>query len=201
MLITIYVLSNVGYFSALGVNGVATSTRVAADAAGMAFGPWAARGVSLVILVSIFSAANGMMLTLPRLFFAMSRDRLFLSALAQVHPRFGTPAIAIVATAIWSAALAVSGTFEQLLTYVVFMSWLWFALAALAIFAYRRREPDAVRPFRTPGYPVTPIVFVLAALGIVLNTVFAQPKQSLIGLAFAVLGVPAYLFWRRRAPA
>jgi basic amino acid/polyamine antiporter, APA family len=201
LLIGIYVFANIGYFAALGVNGVANSTRVASDAANATLGPWAARGISLVILVSIFSASNGMMLTLPRLFFAMSRDRLFIAALAQVHPRFGTPAIAIIATALWSAVLAISGTFEQLLTYVVFMSWLWFALAALAIFAYRKREPNAERAFRTPGYPVTPIVFVLAALGIVANTVVAQPTQSLIGLGFALLGIPAYLFWRRQTPA
>jgi APA family basic amino acid/polyamine antiporter len=201
LLIGIYVFANIGYFAALGVNGVANSTRVASDAANATLGPWAARGISLVILVSIFSASNGMMLTLPRLFFAMSRDRLFIAALAQVHPRFGTPAIAIIATALWSAVLAISGTFEQLLTYVVFMSWLWFALAALAIFAYRKREPNAERAFRTPGYPVTPVVFVLAALGIVANTVVAQPTQSLIGLGFALLGIPAYLFWRRPTPA
>jgi APA family basic amino acid/polyamine antiporter len=89
-----------------------------------------------------------------------------------------------------------------LLTYVVFMSWIWFALAAVAIFVSRRRDPHADRPFRTPGYPVTPVVFILAALGIVANTVVAQPVESTIGLGFAVLGVPAYLAWRprRRTP-
>ena len=147
---------------------------------------------------SIFSASNGLTLTLPRLFFAMSQDRLFFARLADVHPKFGTPAWAIVGTALWSIALVLTGTFEQLLTYVVFMSWLWFALAALAIFAYRRREPDAPRPFRCPGYPLTPILFVLSALGIVINTVVTQPTQSLIGLAITILGVPAYLFWRSR---
>ena len=198
-LIAIYVFANVGYFSALGVDGVASSNRVASDAATAALGPWAGRALAGVILVSIFSAANGLTLTLPRLFYAMARDRLFFARLAEVHPRFGTPAWAILGTAAWSSILVLSGTFEQLLTYVVFMSWLWFALAALAIFAYRRREPDAVRPFRTPGYPMTPIVFVIAALGIVINTVFAQPVQSLIGLGITVLGTVAYLFWRRQS--
>jgi APA family basic amino acid/polyamine antiporter len=199
-LIGIYVFANVGYFVALGVDGVASSNRVASDAASVALGPWAAKVLAGVILVSIFSASNGLTLTLPRLFYAMARDRLFFARLAQVHPKFGTPAISIVVTAIWSSVLVLSGSFEQLLTYVVFMSWLWFALAALAIFAYRRREPDAPRPFRTPGYPVTPILFVLAAMVIVINTVVAQPVQSLVGLGLALVGVPAYFWWRPKAP-
>lgn len=199
LLVGIYVFANVGYFAALGVDGVAASNRVASDAASAVLGPWAANVLAGVILISIFSAANGLTLTLPRLFFAMARDRLFFARLAEVHPRFGTPAAAIVGTALWSGVLVLSGTFEQLLTYVVFMSWLWFALAALAIFVYRRREPDAPRPFRTPGYPVTPVLFVIAALVIVLNTIVAQPVQSVIGLAIALLGIPAYLWWRPRS--
>ncbi len=198
-LIIIYVVANLGYFAALGVTGVVSSQRVASDAANAVLGPWAALGLAGVILVSIFSAANGLTLTLPRLFFAMAQDGLFFERLSRVHPRFGTPAAAIITTALWSTVLVISGTFEQLLTYVVFMSWLWFALAALAIFAYRRREPSAPRPFRTPGYPVTPVLFVAAALAIVLNTVVAHPVQSLVGLGLAALGQPAYLWWRRAA--
>jgi len=198
ILIGVYVLANVGYFSVLGVAGVAASTRVATDAATVVFGPAASRLVAVVILVSIFSAANGLALTLPRLFFAMAADGVFFARLATVHPSFGTPAASILGTAAWSAVLVLSGSFEQLLAYVVFMSWLWFALAALAIFVYRRREPDAVRPFRTPGYPLTPALFIAAALVIVANTIVAQPAQSAIGLAFAAAGVPAYTLWRRR---
>jgi APA family basic amino acid/polyamine antiporter len=181
------------------VAGVTASNRVATDAAALVFGDGASRLLAAVILVSIFSAANGMTLTLPRLFFAMANDRVFFARLAAVHARFGTPAAAILGTAAWSTVLVLSGSFEQLLAYVVFMSWLWFALAALAIFVYRRREPDAVRPFRTPGYPVTPVVFVAAALVIVVNTIVAQPAQSSIGLGLAAAGVPAYFFWRTAA--
>jgi APA family basic amino acid/polyamine antiporter len=182
--------------SALGPAGVASSNRVASEAASLVVGPWAGKAVAAVILVSIFSAANGMALTLPRLFFAMARDRVFFARLAEVHPRFGTPASAIVSTSLWAAVLVLSGSFEQLLTYVVFMSWLWFALGALTIFAFRVREPRAARPFRTPGYPATPLLFIAAALVIVVNTVVAQPVQSLVGLGIALLGVPAYLLWR-----
>ena len=196
-LIGIYVFANVGYFHALGVAGVASSAHVASDAAHVVLGATAAKIVSAVILVSIFSAANGLTLTLPRLFFAMARDRVFFARLAAVQPTYGTPAAAIVSTALWSAVLVLSGTFEQLLTYVVFMSWLWFALAAAAIFVSRRRDPGAARPFRTPGYPITPIAFILAALLIVVNTVIVHPVQSTIGLGFALLGVPAYRVWHR----
>ena len=199
MLIGIYVLANVGYFSALGISGVAGSQRVASDAATAVIGPWAGMSMAAVILVSVFSASNGLVLTLPRLFFAMSQDRLFFARLAEVHPRFGTPAVAILATSVWAAVLVLTGSFETLLTYVVFMSWVWFALAALAIFVYRKREPDAPRPFRCPGYPLTPVLFVLSALVIVANTVVSQPTQSLIGLGITVLGVPAYMWWRSRA--
>jgi len=198
LLVGIYVIANAGYFSALGVAGVAASNRVASDAATAVLGPAAGKLVAAVILVSIFSAANGLVLTLPRLFFAMARDGVFFANLSAVHPRFGTPATAILWTALWSSVLVVSGTFEQLLTYVVFMSWLWFAAAALAVFADRRDRPNAVRPFRTPGYPVTPILFVVAALVIVINTVIAQPTESSIGLMLAAVGVPAYFVWRRR---
>src|SRR3954452_19200787 len=144
MLIGIYVLANVGYFSVLGVDGVAASSRVATDAAEAVLGPAASKLLAIVILVSIFSAANGLTLTLPRLFFAMANDGVFFARLAAVHPRFGTPAAAILGTAVWSAVLVLSGSFEQLLAYVVFMSWLWFALAALAIFVSGGASP---RPF------------------------------------------------------
>jgi basic amino acid/polyamine antiporter, APA family len=199
MLIGIYVLANVGYFSALGISGVAGSRTVASDAATAVIGPWAGLTIAGVILVSVFSASNGLVLTLPRLFFAMSRDRLFFAKLAEVHPRFGTPAWAILGTSLWASVLVLSGSFETLLAYVVFMSWVWFALAAMAIFVYRTREPDAPRPFRCPGYPLTPALFIISALVIVVNTVFSTPKEALIGLGITALGVPAYLWWRSRA--
>jgi basic amino acid/polyamine antiporter, APA family len=201
VLIVLYVMANVGYLNALGPQGVTTSDRVASDSATLLIGPWAGRAMAAVILVSIASAANGIALTLPRLFYAMARDGVFFERLARVHPRFGTPATAIVGTSLWASVLVLSGTFEQLLTYVVFMMWLWFALAAATIFVFRRREPLAHRPFRTPGYPATPVLFIAAALVIVANTVMTRPVQSLVGVGLALLGVPAYRAWRSRRPA
>jgi len=200
-LVAIYLTANAGYVAALGAAGVAATDRVAADAVRTLFGSGAARLVTLVILVSIVSAANGMALTGPRMYFAMARDGVFFRSLAGVHPRFGTPAFAVAVSAVWAMLLALSGTFEQLFTYVVFASWIFAALASASVFVLRRRRPDAPRPFRVPGYPVTPALFIAAAAGIVINTIVARPVQGLIGLGIVATGVPAYVTWtwlRRR---
>jgi APA family basic amino acid/polyamine antiporter len=164
-------------------------------------GPGAGDVIALAILVSIFSAANGLTLTAPRVYFAMAQDRLFFGRLAEVHARFGTPAFAIVASSAWAILLAATGTFQQLLTYVVFAGWIFYGLAAMSIFVYRRRRPAAARPFSVPGYPLAPALFVLAAAAIVLNTVIVQPGRALVGLAVVLAGVPAYWAWRVRDPA
>ena len=196
LLVVLYLLANMGYVAALGANGAAHSERVAADAAGTVLGPIAGSVVAALILVSIFSALNGMVLTAPRMYYAMARDGLFFERLGTVHPKFGTPAFAIIVFAIWGAALAASGTFEQLLTYAVFTGWIFYALGALAVFVLRRREPNAVRPFRVPGYPVTPALFVIAAGALVVNTVATQSLRAAIGLGVVALGAPAYYLWR-----
>jgi APA family basic amino acid/polyamine antiporter len=121
----------------------------------------------------------------------------FFHKLAEVHPRFRTPAFAIAAASAWSVLLAATGTFEQLLTYVVFAGWIFYGLGAMSIFVYRRREPHAFRPFRVPGYPITPALFVIASAAIVLNTLVTQPRRALLGLAVVLVGAPAYWVWRR----
>jgi basic amino acid/polyamine antiporter, APA family len=128
----------------------------------------------------------------------MARDGIFFRRLGEIHPRFGTPAFSIIATSLWAMLLAATGTFEQLLTYVVFVGWIFYALGALSIFVYRRREPDAARPFRVPGYPVVPLLFVVSAAAIVVNTMVAQPIRAMVGIGVVLLGSPAYLVWRRR---
>lgn len=198
-LILLYCLANVGYIAALGPERAAESNSIAASAVGAVFGPTAGKLIALAILISIFSAANATLLTGPRVFFAMARDRLFFDALGRVHPRFGTPAPAVMAGAVWAMLLAATGTFEQLLTYVVFTGWLFYALAAASIFVFRSREPDAPRPFRVPAYPLTPLLFVGAASAIVLNALFTQTGRAAIGLAVVATGVPVYFIWRRSA--
>jgi APA family basic amino acid/polyamine antiporter len=198
-LIAIYVLANLGYLSALGAPAAGRSDHIAVDAVRVIAGSAAGTIVGTLILVSIFSAANGLMLTAPRLYYAMARDGVFFKRLALVSPRFGTPAVAIAAIAAWSMLLALSGTFEQLLTYVVFTGWIFYGLAGSSVFIYRRTQPGAPRPFRVPGYPVTPFLFVASAALLVFDTVRTQPLRALIGLGAVLIGTPAFYFWRRIA--
>jgi len=132
-IIGIYMLANVGYFAALGADGAMKSERIAAESMAAAFGPAAGKLIAATILVSMFSAANGIALTAPRLYYSMARDGVFFARLAEVHPRFKTPAVAIVTSCVWAMILAATGTFQQLLTYVVFVGWIFYALGALAI--------------------------------------------------------------------
>lgn len=202
LVIVVYVLANLGYWSALGPKA-AESDRIAAGAAAAVLGPSAAKLISIIILVSTFSAANSFILTSTRVYYAMAADGVFFRRLAEVHPRFGTPAFAVAFGSAWSTILAATGTFEQLLTYVVFSGWIFYALGAACIFIYRRRTPATVRPYSVPGYPWTPITFIVAATALVLNTMIAEPRRALFGLGIVLLGAPAYFIWsaRRRAHA
>jgi APA family basic amino acid/polyamine antiporter len=196
VLVGLYLLANVAYVAALRPARAAASERIAAEAVSAVLGPGAGKLIALAILVAMFSTANAITLTSPRVYFAMARDGVFFRRLAEVHPRWGTPAVSIVASSAWAAVLAASGTFEQLLTYVVFTSWAFYALGAASLFHYRWRRPEAARPFRVPGYPWTPLLFLLSAAGIVLSTIFGQPRRAAAGLGIVLLGAPAYLIWR-----
>jgi APA family basic amino acid/polyamine antiporter len=198
-LVGIYLFANVGYLAALGVDGVAGSDRVAAEAVGAIVGPGSAKLIAAAILVSIFSAANGLTISAPRVYYAMARDGLFFRTLGDVHPRYGTPAVSIVAGTIWAMVLAASGTFEQLLTYVVFVGWIFYGLGAACVFVLRRTQPDADRPFRVPGYPWTPLLFITAAAALVANTIATQPGRAAVGIGVVLLGLPVYFIWRKSA--
>ena len=198
---TLYVITNIGYVAALGPEAVAGSQRVAADALTATVGPSAARVVSILILISILSSTNASVLSPARIYYAMSRDGVFFARLAEVSPRFGTPAFAILAGSAWAMVMAATGSFDQLLTYVVFAAWIFYGLGALSIFVYRRKQPEAARPFRVPGYPVTPLLFVASAAALVLNTIVSQPTRAAIGIAVVLSGVPAFYWWRRRTRA
>src|SRR5205814_630139 len=155
--------------------------------------------VSVLILCSIFGALNGNVLGGTRAYFAMARDRVFFASVGQVHPRFETPAMAILIQGVWSMVLAASGSFKQLYTYVIFTGWIFYGAAALAVIVLRKKKPGLNRPYLVWGYPVLPAVFSLAALAIVANTLLGSPKEALIGLTLVLAGIPIYSIWSRAA--
>lgn len=202
--VAVYTLVNVAYLAALGPEGVAGSDRVAAEALEVTLGPAAAGLITIPVILAMLSAAHTVLLTVPRAFFAMARDGLFLEALGTVHPRHGTPAVAIVTGGLVAAVLALIGTFEQLLNYVVFVGWIFYGLGGASLFVFRVRQPETPRPFRVPAYPFTPALFVLAAAAFVVNSVLSQPVgQTVAGLGIVAAGLPVYWWWsgRSRGPS
>jgi APA family basic amino acid/polyamine antiporter len=196
-IIVIYLSANLAYLHILTVPEVAGAERVAALMASRTLGEIGASVVSLVILVSIFGALNGGIMGGSRVFFAMARDGLFFKKIGEVHPKYETPAFAILVQGGWATFLALSGTYEKLFSYVIFSSWIFYGLAVAGVFVLRKRQPDFPRPYKMWGYPVTPALFVLTAALFVVNTLVTKPVPSLLGLVCVASGVPAYLFWRR----
>jgi len=199
--VVLYFLANLAYLAAIGPAEVARSKSVAADAVAATAGPGAARLVALAIAVSIFSAGNAITLSASRVYYAMAGDGLFFRKLAEVHPRFGTPAFAVLAGAAWAALLSLTGTFQQLLTYVVFCGWIFYGLGSACVFVYRRRIPADQLPYRVPGYPWTPMLFTAAAGMLVVNTLvsrlMSEPLRTTLALGIIILGIPAYFLWKR----
>jgi basic amino acid/polyamine antiporter, APA family len=194
----IYVLVNVAYMFLLTPAEIAASPRVAADAVSRVLGSGGGALISLAIFISTFGVVGIYTLTAPRIYFAMAADGLFFKRVAQVHPRFQTPAFAIVAQSLWAVVLILFwGTFENLISYVVFTDWIFFGLAAASVFVFRRRLPDVERLARVPLYPLTPLFFVAMSAWFVAVTLVQRPAQAWAGLAFLALGVPVYFYWNR----
>jgi basic amino acid/polyamine antiporter, APA family len=199
-IVVLYMGANLAYLWVLPIETIASSKRIAADAMQAGVGGSAATIIAGIVLVSITGAMNGNILTAPRLFFAMAQDGLFFARVATVHPRFVTPHVSILAMSAWAAILAVSGTFEQLAAYVVFGVWIFMGLTGAAVIVLRHKDPDRPRPYRTWGYPVTPVLFVLAALFISVNSLVARFWNAAAGLGLIALGIPAFLIWKSKDP-
>src|SRR5258708_22651431 len=187
---------------------MAASETIGANAVGQVLGPWAEKIVALTILISTFSAANSVLLTAPRVFYAMANDNLFFKKLAEVHPRFQTPAAAIIGLGVWSCVLVSAGelgSFKKLIEGVIFIGWIFYGLGAAAIFPIRRSSKVLPIPYRVPGYPWTPLIFVLAAAAIAGNAIYVafldpdQFKNLTAAIIVMLLALPAYFFWRKRA--
>jgi APA family basic amino acid/polyamine antiporter len=204
-LMALYLIAVCAYLVALGPVAAASSDAIAASAVDAVLGPWARRIIVVTILVSTFSATNSVILTAPRVFYAMAKDRLFFQKLAEVHPRFHTPASAIIALGVWSCVLTLYGKFAELADGVIFIGWIFYGLGAASIFPIRRRSPGVPLPYRVPGYPWTPLLFVLVATAIVGNAIYlavtdpSQFRYLVVALVLFLLGLPAYLLYRRKA--
>jgi APA family basic amino acid/polyamine antiporter len=206
-MVAVYLLVNFAYFSVLSGAEVGASERVASEMMRRVFSGhehWSARGagaVSIAAMISIFAALNGSILSGSRIPFAMTQKGYFFHALGRVHPRFQTPGASILLLGFWSSLLLLSGHYKQLYTLVIFPSWILYAMTAASVIVLRRTQPRLERPFKVPGYPVVPILFVLVAIGLLYSTLLESPRESGIGFGIIVAGLPFYFYWKRAAQA
>jgi APA family basic amino acid/polyamine antiporter len=199
IVLALYMLMNLVYLRALSLPEMAATPRIGEAAAAALFGPAGARVVSAAVVVSTFGCLSATILYSSRIYQPMAEDGVFFRGLAAVHPVHRTPHRSLWAQSLWAVVLTVSGTYEQLYTYVVFAAVLFHVLTGAAVFVLRRTRPELPRPYRVWGYPVVPAIFLLASVVLVANTLVEKPGESLWGLGLVAAGLPAYAFWRRAA--
>jgi len=202
IVVLVYLLANLTYLRTLGAAGLAASTAPAADALRVGLGSVGATIISAGIAASTFGFLNLVIMVSPRVYQTMAADGLFFPAFARLHPRYRTPATAILFQGAWAVVLLLTGKYGQLLDYVVFCDWIFFGLAVVALFVIRRQDraaglTDRPGAFRVPGWPVTPALFVAAAVYVVAGSVSSNPKNALLGTVILLVGVPVFGYWRR----
>ncbi|MGB6338338.1 MAG: amino acid permease [Candidatus Aminicenantaceae bacterium] len=194
----VYLLTNVAYLFMLPVDAIAASNSLAADAISTII-PFGGILIALLIAISTFGTLGIYTLSAPRIYYAMSRDGLFFKKLAWIHPRFRTPVYAILVQSAWAVVLLLFwGTFEDLITYVVFTDWIFFGLTAAGIFIFRRKLKDHPRPYKTLGYPVVPLIFITITFLFVLNSLIEKPLHAWAGLVLMILALPVFFTFKKR---
>jgi len=194
--IGIYLLTNLAYFYLLTGTEAGSSPRIAADAMRRAVGPSGGAIVSIAAVISIFASLNGSFLAGPRVPYAMARRGYFFAAMGRVHPRFHTPGASVILFGVWSSLLLLSGRFEDLYRMVIFTEWIFYGMTAAAVVVLRGKRPEMNRPYRVLGYPLVPTLFVLVSVGLLYSTLITSPRESGIGLALIVSGLPFYFHWK-----
>jgi APA family basic amino acid/polyamine antiporter len=199
----IYMAMNVTYLYALPLNEIAQHETIAHAAAAVLFSPRAAVWLSLMIAVSCFSAAATCTLSGARVYLAMAQDGVFFKRMAEIHPKWRTPAFSLIGQGVWAALLTVSGRYDQLYTYVIYGMVLSYTLTVIGMFLLRWRRPEIPRPYRCTGYPWLPAIYVLVGAAWTLNTIITRPTEAFWGTAIVLIGIPGYLYWKRsgRKPA
>jgi basic amino acid/polyamine antiporter, APA family len=194
----IYVAMNAVYLYALNLNSISTGEATTARAAAETlFSPAAGRWLSALIALSSFGALCACVLTGARVYYAMAQDGLFFKRMAEVHPKWRTPAFSLLVQAVWGGILTLSLFYNELFTYIMFMGVVSYGLSVLALFILRRTRPDAERPYRCTGYPWVPALYLVIAAAWSLNTLWQRPKESLFGILIVLAGVPFYIYWQR----
>ncbi len=196
--IATYISINVAYFYVLSPEQVAASHRVAAEMMSSIYGRAAAAAVTIAVLISIFAALNGSILSGSRVPYAMARDGLFFRIAAAVHPRFRTPGNSMLMLCVWSCIVVLSGWFDDLYNFVIFGSWILYLMTAASVFVLRGKQPNLPRPYRVTWYPFVPVLFVAVASLLLFSTLQTRPRESLMGLGLMCLGIPFYFFWRKK---
>ena len=200
---TLYALANVAYLNVLPVDSIANAPqdRVGTAAMQAMFGPVGLYIMAVAIMISTFGCNNGLILSGARVYYAMARDNLFFKSAGNLHPTYKTPALALIVQAIWTCVLCLSGTYGQLLNFVIFAAVAFYAVSAVGLFRLRRTRPDIPRPVRAPGYPFLPAFYVVLTSLIAINLLIQDATQTyaMLGLILVLLGVPVYYAWRRMA--
>jgi amino acid transporter len=196
--VVIYILANVAYFYVLTPGEVAASNSVAAEMMRRIWGDAGASIVSVAAMISIFAALNGSILSGARVPYAAARDGYFFAPMARVNAQYHTPGVSILCLSAWASVVVLSGTYDQLFTYVIFASWLMYGMTTAAVIVLRKKRPALARPYLTLGYPAVPVLFVAVAFCLVISTLFDSPRESLMGLALIFAGLPFYFHWRKQ---
>ena len=194
----VYLAMNMTYIYAMPLSEVAKHETIAAAAAEAMFSPRAANWLSVVIALACFGAMASCTLSGARVYYAMARDGVFFERMAQVHPKWRTPAFSLIGQAVWACLLTVSGRYDQLYTYVIYGMVLSYTLTVIGMFVLRWKRPEIPRPYRCTGYPWLPAIYVLLGTWWTINTIVERPKEALAGTIIVLLGVPGYLYWKRQ---
>jgi len=209
----VYILINLVYLYILPVDVMSQSKLVAADTAKAFLGNFGGAFIVLAVMLSTFGTANGSIMTSARVYFAMAKKKAFFPSLGTIHPKFHTPAVSLIVQCVWANILILSGSFDTITDMLIFVSWIFYGLGAFGVFVLRKKMPDAHRPYRVPGYPVIPAIFVLFSVFFVFITLYndinnyvinnfapGEPRiiKSLFGLLFVAIGIPLFVYFRRR---
>ncbi len=197
IVVSVYLLLNYVLLFILGFTGMNGSELVVSDAASVFLGNKGAAVVTIIILISLIGANNGFVLSSARINYAMARDKLFFNQAAQIHSRFKSPANALIIQCVWACLLTFTGTFNQLITYIIFTSWIFYGMSAGAVIILRKKKPDMDRPYKTPVYPWIPIIFIFFAIFLTINTIMEAPRDAAIGAGIILAGLPLYYYWKK----